>query len=72
MMFSGFRSRCTIPAPCAFASPSVTCAAIATSRFAGTAPSARTSRSVCPSTISIAMNDAPPDSPMSWIVTMLG
>ena len=55
MMFSGLRSRCTIPAACARASPSATCAEIASRRFTGSAPWSRRSRSVFPSTSSIAM-----------------
>ena len=65
MTFSGFRSRCTIPAACAFASPSATCAPMASRRFAGSAPSLRTSRSVSPSTNSIAMNETLPSAPTS-------
>ena len=53
--FSGFKSLCTIPAPCARASPSAICAAIPRSFFAGKPPSASSSRSVLPSTSSKAM-----------------
>ena len=70
--FSGLRSRCTIPAPCAFARPSDACAAIESSVRMGTAPSASASRSVRPSTSSIAMYSTPSAEPMSWIVTRLG
>ena len=72
--FSGLRSRCTIPAPCAFARPSDACAAIESSaadRQQRRRPAV--SRSVRPSTSSIAMYSTPSaESPMSWIVTMLG
>ena len=64
--FSGFKSRCTIPAECALASPSAVCTATSRSRFIGTgSPEAISSRSVFPSTSSIAMNVVPSLSPMS-------
>jgi hypothetical protein len=53
--FSGFRSRCTIPAPCAFASPSAIWTPRSSSLLVGTGPSPRSSRRVLPSTTSIAM-----------------
>ena len=65
MTFSGFRSRCTIPASCAFASPSAIWAAIGSSFLIGSAPENRVSRSVLPSTLSIAIHETPSVSPMS-------
>ena len=38
----------------------------------GSGPPASSSRSVVPSTSSIAMYETPPSDPMSWIVTMFG
>ena len=53
--FSGLRSRCTTPAPCALARPSATCAAMRRSLFAGRGPPASSSRSVRPSISSMTM-----------------
>src|SRR5262249_42287132 len=50
MTFSGFRSRWTIPASCARASPSAIWTAIGRSFLIGRAPPKRVSRSVFPST----------------------
>ncbi len=72
MTFSGFRSRCTMPAPCALASPSAICAAIPRILRTGIGPETTSSRSVLPSTSSIAMYAISPSRPISWIVTMLG
>jgi hypothetical protein len=73
--FSGLRSRWTMPAACALASPSAACAAMSNSRRAGSGrPSCDNSRSrsVCPSTSSMTMYGRPEVSPISWIVTMFG
>jgi hypothetical protein len=70
--FSGFMSRWTMPAPCAFASPSAICTATSRSLFVGSAPEASRSRRLVPSTNSIAMYEVPPAAPISWIVMMLG
>ena len=53
MRFSGFRSRWTIPARCAFARPSASCAPRSSSSGIGSGPRARRRRSVSPSTYSI-------------------
>ena len=53
--FSGFRSRCTIPASCAFARPSAICVADLEEPLDGQRARDRSSRSVFPSTSSIAM-----------------
>jgi hypothetical protein len=63
--FSGFRSRCTIPAAWAFASPSATCAATERIFFVGSGPTASSSRRVEPSTRSMAMYETPPSLPIS-------
>ena len=55
MTFSGFKSRCTIPAACAFARPSATCAPTERIRRTGRGPLSISSRSVLPETSSIAM-----------------
>ena len=53
--FSGFKSRCTIPASCARARPSAIWVAIGSSFLIGTGPLETSFLSVSPSTFSIAM-----------------
>ncbi len=56
MMFSGFRSRCTMPAECALARPSAVWTATSRSLRVGSgSPETISSRRVLPSTSSIAM-----------------
>ena len=62
--FSGFRSRCTIPAPCALASPSAICTAICSNCRTGSAPF-RSERNGVPFTSSIAMYEIESADPMS-------
>ncbi len=62
---AGFKSRCTIPAACAAASPSATCVASSSSLRVGTGPDATRSFSVTPSISSIAMYTVESDVPMS-------
>lgn len=64
-MFSGFTSRCVMPEACAAASAPATC--VATSSASGRLKGARVmrSRKVSPAMYSVAMNCAPPASPIS-------
>ena len=72
-MFSGFRSRCTIPRACAAASPSRDLRRRSRARAAAAAVRARASpRSVSPSSSSVTMYGVPSCVPKSWIVTMFG
>ena len=61
-----------MPAACALASPSATCAATPGSCARASGPRRSSSRRVFPSTSSIAMKAVSPSRPISWIVTMLG
>ena len=63
MTFSGFRSRCTMPASWALASPSAIWTAIGSSFRVGRAPAERISRSVLPSTLSMAIQATEPEVP---------
>ncbi len=72
MMFSGFRSRCTIPAWCAFARPLAICVATSSAFLTGSGPSSSSWRSVQPSISSIARYGDVSARPTSKIVTMLG
>ena len=80
-MFSGLRSRCTIPCSCAYTSARTTGSISSTARPGGTAPwcpdataaaacSFNHSRRVCPSMYSSTMYGCPSCSPTSWITTM--
>src|SRR5579862_3820981 len=71
-MFSGFRSRCTIPFSCAAASPCAMPSAYSIARRTGSGPETSFCRSVCPSRNSLTRNGAPPWTPMSWIPRIFG
>jgi hypothetical protein len=58
-MFSGFRSRCTMPLSCAAARPRATCTACLTATAGSMLPDAIGARSVVPSSSSVTTNGAP-------------
>ena len=69
--FSGFRSRCTIPASCARTSARTIGTAISTARAAGMRAPASRPRNGVPSRYSSTMYGVPSNSSTSWMTTML-